>query len=155
MLPIGKVSAGSVVKVTFELKGETEDGYVRLSAADFDQQVYEEFKKTAANNAFMVDGYSSRYIEGTVNALEDQTLFFSIPYDAGWQIKVDGKVTKSCRIGDAFLGVQVSSGKHKVSLKYTPPGFAVGWKVSVVSLGIFLVICFIKYRYKADIKKKE
>ena len=31
MLPIGKVSAGSEVKVTFELKGETEDGYVRLS----------------------------------------------------------------------------------------------------------------------------
>ena len=25
MLPIGKVSAGSEVKVTFELKGETED----------------------------------------------------------------------------------------------------------------------------------
>lgn len=155
MLPIGKVSAGSVVKVTFQLKGETEDGYVRLSAADFDQQAYEEFKKTATDNAFMVDGYSSRYIEGTVNALEDQTLFFSIPYDTGWQIKVDGKVTKSCRIGDAFLGVQVSSGKHKVSLKYTPPGFSAGWKVSVVSLGIFLVICFIKYRYKADIKKKE
>ncbi len=45
MLPIGKVSAGSEVKVTFELKGETEDGYVRLSAADFDQKVYNNLKK--------------------------------------------------------------------------------------------------------------
>ena len=47
MLPIGKAAAGSEVKVTFELKGETEDGYVRLSAADFDQQAYSNLKKIA------------------------------------------------------------------------------------------------------------
>ena len=155
MLPIGKVSAGSKVTVTFELKGETEDGYVRLSAADFDQQVFEEFKEIAADQAFMVDGYSSNYIEGTVNAGDDQTLFFSIPYDKGWQIKVDGKTVKSCRIGDAFLGVKLSSGKHKVSLKYTPAGFSVGWKISAVAFAIFIVVCFVKYRYKVDRKKKE
>lgn len=155
MLPIGKVSAGSKVTVTFELKGETEDGYVRLSAADFDQKAFEEFKETAANQAFMVDGYSSNYIEGTVKAGDDQTLFFSIPYDSGWQIKVDGKTVKSCRIGDAFLGVKLSSGKHKVSLKYTPAGFSVGWKISAVAFAIFIVVCFVKYRYKVDRKKKE
>lgn len=155
MLPIGKVSAGSKVTVTFELKGETEDGYVRLSAADFDQKAFEEFKEIAANQAFMVDGYSSNYIEGTVKAGDDQTLFFSIPYDSGWQIKVDGKTVKSCRIGDAFLGVKLSSGKHKVSLKYTPAGFSVGWKISAVAFAIFIVVCFVKYRYKVDRKKKE
>lgn len=155
MLPIGKVSAGSKVTVTFELKGETEDGYVRLSAADFDQEVFEEFKEVAAERAFMVDGYSSNYIEGTVRAGEDQTLFFSIPYDSGWQVKVDGKIVKSCRIGDAFLGVKISSGKHKVSLKYTPPGFSVGWKISAIAFAVFIIVCFVKYRYKVDRKKKE
>ena len=155
MLPIGKVSAGSKVTVTFELKGETEDGYVRLSAADFDQEVFEEFKEIAADQAFMVDGYSSNYIEGTVDAGDDQTLFFSIPYDSGWQVKVDGKTVKSCRIGDAFLGVKLSSGKHKVTLKYTPAGFSVGWKISVAALAIFIIVCFVKYRYKVDGKKKE
>ena len=119
MLPIGKVSAGSEVKVTFELKGETEDGYVRLSAADFDQEVFEDFKKTAAEQAFTVTDYSSNSLEGTVDASDNQTLFLSIPYDSGWKVKVDGKEVKTCRIGDAFLGVKVPSGEHTVSLKYT------------------------------------
>lgn len=155
MLPIGKVSAGSEVKVTFELKGETEDGYVRLSAADFDQEVFEEFKQTAAEQAFTVMDYSSNSLEGTVDASDNQTLFLSIPYDSGWKVKVDGKEVKTCRIGDAFLGVKVPSGEHTVSLKYTPPGFSIGWKVSLAAAIIFIVLCFVKYRYKADIKKKE
>ena len=155
MLPIGKVSAGSEVKVTFELKGETEDGYVRLSAADFDQEVFEDFKKTAAEQAFTVTDYSSNSLEGTVDASDNQTLFLSIPYDSGWKVKVDGKEVKTCRIGDAFLGVKVPSGEHTVSLKYTPPGFSIGWKVSLAAAIIFIVLCFVKYRYKADIKKKE
>ena len=54
MLPIGKVSAGSEVKVTFQLKGETETGYVRLSAADFDQKEYTNLKEETADRAFIV-----------------------------------------------------------------------------------------------------
>ena len=140
---------------SFELKGETEDGYVRLSAADFDQEVFEDFKKTAAEQAFTVTDYSSNSLEGTVDASDNQTLFLSIPYDSGWKVKVDGKEVKTCRIGDAFLGVKVPSGEHTVSLKYTPPGFSIGWKVSLAAAIIFIVLCFVKYRYKADIKKKE
>ena len=155
MLPIGKVSAGSEVKVTFELKGETEDGYVRLSAADFDQEVFEDFKKTVAEQAFTVTDYSSSSLEGVVDVSDNQTLFLSIPYDSGWKVKVDGKEVKTCRIGDAFLGVKVPSGEHTVSLKYTPSGFSIGWKVSLAAAIIFIVLCFVKYRYKADIKKKE
>ena len=68
---------------------------------------------------------------------------------------VDGKEAKTCHIGDAFLGVKVTSGKHKVSLKYTPPGFSIGWKITALAAGIFLVLCFVKYRYKVDTKKKE
>ena len=99
--------------------------------------------------------YSSNSLEGTVDASANQTLFLSIPYDSGWKVKVDGKEVKTCRIGDAFLGVKVPSGEHTVSLKYTPPGFSIGWKVSLAAAIIFIVLCFVKYRYKADIKKKE
>lgn len=155
MLPIGKVAGGSEVKVTFELKGETEDGYVRLSAADFNQQTYENLVKEASSRAFLPDGYSDHYIEGSINAMKNQTLFFSIPYDKGWKVTVDGKQAKTCRIGNAFLGVKVTSGKHKVTLKYTPPGFSVGWKVSILSAGVFLILCFVKYRHKAGRKEKK
>uniref|UniRef100_UPI003FEFFC15 YfhO family protein n=1 Tax=Anaerobutyricum hallii TaxID=39488 RepID=UPI003FEFFC15 len=155
MLPIGKVSAGSEVKVTFQLKGETETGYVRLSAADFDQKEYNNLKEETADRAFIVRDYSSNYIEGNVNAKTDQTLFFSIPYDEGWYVEVDGKPADMWAVGNAFLGIDVSAGEHTVSLSYTSPGASAGWKISSLAIVIFLGSCFVKSRYKSDIKKKE
>ena len=121
----------------------------------YEKEVFEDFKKTVAEQAFTVTDYSSSSLEGVVDVSDNQTLFLSIPYDSGWKVKVDGKEVKTCRIGDAFLGVKVPSGEHTVSLKYTPPGFSIGWKVSLAAAIIFIVLCFVKYRYKADIKKKE
>lgn len=154
-LPIGKVEVGSEVKVTFKLKGETKTGYVRLSAADFDTEAYEKLKEETAERAFVVRKHSSNYIEGSVNATADQTLFFSIPYDEGWYIEVDGEPADFWAVGNAFIGVDVSAGEHTVSLSYTSPGASVGWKISLCALGIFLISCFVKSRYKADTKKKE
>ena len=81
-------------------------------------------------------------------AAQDQTLFFSIPYDKGWKVTIDGKEAKTHKIGDAFLGVKVPSGEHTVSLKYTPPGFSIGWKVSLAAAIIFIV-------YIGTIKRKS
>lgn len=154
-LPIGKVEAGSEVKVTFKLKGETKTGYVRLSAANFDKKAYTKLKEETADRAFVVRDYSSNYIEGSVNATANQTLFFSIPYDEGWYIEVDGEPADFWAVGNAFIGVDVSAGEHTVSLSYTSPGASIGWKISLLALGIFLISCFVKERYKADKKKKE
>ena len=66
----------------------------------------------------------------------------------GWKVTIDGKEAKTHKIGDAFLGVNIYSGKHKVSLKYTPPGFTVGWKITVLSAAIFLILCKIIHSRK-------
>ncbi len=95
------------------------------------------------------------YIEGNVNAKTDQTLFFSIPYDEGWYVEVDGKPADMWAVGNAFLGIDVSAGEHTVSLSYTSPGASAGWKISSLAIVIFLGSCFVKSRYKSDIKKKE
>lgn len=68
---------------------------------------------------------------------EDQMLFFSIPYDKGWTVKIDGKKVKTKALGKAFLTVKVPEGKHKVSLTYVSSGFKEGAILSVVGFVIF------------------
>lgn len=147
---VGKIKSGSVVKITFRLKGETPDGYVRLSAADFSESAFSTLADIAAQRAFRMTKYSGNHIEGDVTAREDRILFFSIPFDEGWEISVDGKSVEACKVGGAFLGVKVQAGNHKVSLSYTPPGFSAGWKISLFCAGIFLLINFLKNRYKNE-----
>ena len=167
ILTIGQVDAGSMVTVAFELKGETPTGYVRLSAADFNQLRYEEMAGKLISGAFQVKEQTDRSLSGTVAAGEDQILFLSIPYDKGWKAVVDGKTVETQKIGDAFLAVPLSEGEHEITLTFTPDGFSVGWKISVISLFIFVMICVMtpgirkkrqkKYEEKlmADLLKQE
>ena len=141
--------------VTFELKGETPTGYVRLSAANLNQLRYQELEERMTSQALQVKEYTDRYISGTVVAEKDQILFLSIPYDEGWEVVVDGKATKTEKIGDAFLAVPLSEGEHEVELGFTPDGFSIGWKISLICMIIFAGICAMTPRIRRKRQEKE
>lgn len=141
ILSIGEAPEGSTVTVTFELKGETPTGYVRLSAADFNLSCYEELVTKMTSGTFQIQERTDRSVSGTVAAGENQILFLSIPYDKGWKVVVDGEVTKAEKIGNAFLAVPLTEGEHEITLTFTSDGFSEGWKISLISFGIFIFIC--------------
>ena len=41
---------------------------------------------------------------------------FSIPYDDGWKITVDGKEAEQYRIGEALMGIDLEAGTHQIVL---------------------------------------
>ena len=103
---------------------------------------------------FLIREASDGRLRGTARAgKEGGILFFSIPYDEGWHVTVDGRPAETCCIGQAFLGVELEEGDHDVSLKYTPPGFRSGALISILSLLIFLGwLIMYKIRYKKEKK---
>ena len=74
-------------------------------------------------------------IEVTVpQGAEASQLMLTIPYDAGWQVKVDGvPVETTARYGQ-FLAVNLEAGAHTVELRFLPQGFMAGAAVSGLSL---------------------
>lgn len=141
MLYLGEVKKKSILTVRLKLKGEEDDGYIRLSAASFDKKQFDQFADSMTSRSFTVDSWSSGYIKGRAAAGADQVLFFSIPFDKGWKVFVDGQKVTTALIGNAFLAVDLPEGEHNVEMLYTPPGFETGWKISLISLLIYIVIC--------------
>ncbi len=81
-----------------------------------------------------------RSISGTINADTEQTIFLSIPFDAGWTLKIDGK---EATLSHAFLGFsafQVDAGEHSIELSYLPPGFALGFALTLFALLLCLTV---------------
>ncbi|MCB0515881.1 MAG: YfhO family protein [Bacteroidetes bacterium] len=60
-------------------------------------------------------------IEGFIYTPKPKLLFFSIPYDEGWNVFVDGNESKKYLTNIGFMGVKISGGKHAVVLQYIPP----------------------------------
>jgi uncharacterized membrane protein YfhO len=110
-------------------------------------------------NTMNLEYFSDRKIAGNINNKKSGLLFFSIPYDKGWTIKVDGKKVDFDKVNYAFMGVFMKEGLHNIELSYISPGFIPGITVSILCLLIYLLFVlnlkdkFIKIIKKPNFKK--
>ena len=141
---LGRQNKGDTIKIRMQLKqDDVMSGVVRLTAAELDEDVMKELAQRMQENAWELTSAKGNQLNGTINAQEDKTLFFSIPYDKGWKVKIDGKAVKTKALGKAFLTVKVPEGKHEVTLTYVSPGFKEGVVLSIVGFVIFLLILYL------------
>ena len=112
---------------------------VKFAVASLNQENYEKLESTLADNGFRVSSISASEVEGDITAPTSGNLLFTIPYDSGWSVSVDGQKTKTFAGCNAFLSIHLTEGEHHVTMKYEPPQF----DVAVASLVIFalLTVC--------------
>ena len=93
------------------------------------------------------DDYREDYLPGTITTKkENQLVTTTIPYDKGWQIRVDGKKVETVELANALVGYYIDQpGEHEVVMKYCPKELVLGVGVSIVStIVFFLLIIFEK-----------
>lgn len=86
---------------------------------------------------------SSSHLTGSFEAREDQVLLFTIPYDTGWRIYVDGQRQVPQLALDALLSIPVEAGQHTFELRYIPRGLIAGGCLSAGALlaaGVWLLL---------------
>lgn len=86
-------------------------------------------------------------LSGKVEAEKNGYFVTSIPYQKGLRIEIDGKEVESEKINTAFLGAEISKGKHDIAVYYTLPGKKAGILVSVASFA-FVVFMGVRNRFK-------
>ncbi len=81
-------------------------------------------------------------IKADIIADTDGFLYTSIPYDAGWQIKVNGEEIQTQKFIDTFLAVPLDEGENKIEMSFSPIGFKIGALLSI--LFMLLTITYLK-----------
>ena len=77
---------------------------------------------------------SSSHLEGSFTASEEKALFFTIPYNSGWTIRIDGQKVPVTKVLGTFMAVSAPEGTHMVDMRYRPVGLIPGMIISVISL---------------------
>ena len=72
---------------------------------------------------------------------EDQLILTTIPYDAGWNVTVDGQKVEVVETEGALLAFRVTgAGEHRIDLRYMPNTIVLGAVISGIFLLVFLVL---------------
>lgn len=91
-----------------------------------------------------VTSFSDDHIEGTVQS-KGGALFTSIPYDAGWKVRVDGQPVETYGVSKAFLAFDMPAGEHTVEMRYRPQGLLIGLILSAFSLCLVIFLAILTH----------
>ena len=137
-IPLGRLGEGVVTTITNKDSSSTDN--ITVFAYRMDTSVLVQIYDALNRNPFVVTKKASRALTGTVAADTDGVMLFTIPYDAGWRVTVDGEKVETAIFEDAFLSFPISQGEHTIVMKYTPDGFFLGLIVTVLSILLLVLI---------------
>lgn len=107
-------------------------------------------------NPLTLSKISDTNLVGNVHSVESTTLFTSIPYDEGWNVYVDGKKVEKIKLLDAFIGLKLEKGQHRIEFKYQTVGFIEGAIISGASIAILILMyLFILFKNNGFKFRKE
>ncbi|WDF45313.1 YfhO family protein [Chryseobacterium sp. KACC 21268] len=106
-------------------------------ASDISKDISAEIRDTLKINSF-----SDHKISGTIHTKGKRFLFFSIPFDEGWNITDNGKRSPMYKGFGGLIFLPLESGSHRIVLDYTPPCKIIGVWISFVSLILLLISIF-------------
>lgn len=135
---LGYYPQETTVTFTASFYGTKEVSFMAPKVIGLDVVAYQAAMNQIKDNGVEMDT-TGRTATGTVNTPEDKMLVTTIPYDAGWKAKVDGKSVEVESFKDAFLMIKVPAGKHTVTFSYLPQGFMIGAILFVLCLALFIL----------------
>lgn len=83
--------------------------------------------------------YTNHGFSGKITTTKTGILTSSIPYSRGWSVTVDGKQATVLKTNNAFLGVKLAAGTHKVRFIYTTPGANLGIRLSIIGVTLVFI----------------
>lgn len=157
---LGQFEIGKDITVTAIL--QEKDLYIATSGTIFyyfDEDVYKDAMHRLNMSRYEIASSTEDTFTGTLHVEAGQELIYtSIPYDAGWIVKVDGTVVETEEIVGALMGFRTTPGDHTLEMEYRPACVVYGTYISLIGISAFALICigdwFIKTRKRksADVR---
>ncbi len=146
IVSIGSQADGEEISLSMEL--DADKVYI-ANGVDYiyylDEALFKAIMPRLQERGYEIDSFTDEHFTGKVTASEERSLlFFTIPYDEGWKVYVDGEETQTLEVLEALTAIELTEGEHTVELKYSPWCVRYGALISATSLLIFSAVLFLE-----------
>ena len=139
--------------VEFELTAKMSPDKADISFYTEDTVLLKKYIKTALSQKTATSVISDSRINLKYNtSAENAILMTTIPYDAGWHARIDGKKADIIRAGN-FCAAVLPAGSHTVSLRFIPRGLTCGAILFTLAVFMIAYLTFNKKYQPADMHK--
>lgn len=122
------------------------DGLLNAKVVTIQDNYYQPATALQASG-LRLEQFASNRIKGSISPDKSGVLVFSIPFNQGWSLKIDGQPTPLIRANFGMLAAPVAAGRHTVELDYRLPGQLLGAALGALALGLLLWLGFARWRH--------
>ncbi len=90
--------------------------------------------------------WESDRLSGSIEMETAGRLILSIPYEAGWDIRINGEEAKGVLFGGCLMAFDLEPGRYSLELHYVPQGAGAGLVVSAGSILLFVLLMWLSGR---------
>ena len=137
-------SDGSPLEFSFESDDKNEVFFYSLNYDSFEEAV------KRYNNVLSNTVYSPSGVTGTVNSERDGELVLLIPYENGYNIKIDGVSRPYSDYRGGLIKIDIDEGEHSYEISYVTPGLVVGIVVSIFGFILLLIFVLVEKNKKIE-----
>jgi uncharacterized membrane protein YfhO len=120
---------------------------IKMTGTDYTAEAYVEDMEALGERHLMITEHGQNRMKGTIDLDEKRLVFFSIPFDKGWQAAVNGRSAELLLVNAGFMGLLLDKGHHEVVLHFTPRYLKTGTAISLLSLLTYLSLLWIRHRH--------
>lgn len=151
VMSLGKYNVGDKVELKFVFDKDVEiyEPYFYYE----DIAILEEHYNILSRDVVDLEVITSSHLKGKIDLSSSKNILFIIPYDEGWNIKVNGKIVKQNKVLDVLTGIKLEKGINEIELIYTPNGLKEG--ITISSISIVGIVIYLLLKNKIYTNKKS
>ncbi|RJP94752.1 MAG: hypothetical protein C4518_02710 [Desulfobacteraceae bacterium] len=117
-----------------------ESQQIENSIKNFTLNDFTEIVSQKKTDALDMVYFSQKQFKGNISLDRKKFLFFSIPFDGGWEAFDNGQPIPMMKANIGFMGILLDKGAHNIELRYRVPYIKAAMTVSLISLLIYLAM---------------
>ena len=116
------------------MRSFTENGYL--------QDCLDRRERSCSSFTYTNTGFTAQ-----IDSTQEQIIFFSVPYEAGWSAAVNGEPVAIEKVNVGFMAVVVPEGDSvTIEFTYRTPGLTLGFGITLVSLALLVAYLMLMHR---------
>jgi uncharacterized membrane protein YfhO len=91
----------------------------------------------------------SDFVSGEITLEKAGRLVLSVPYEAGWDVRINGKEAEGSLFGGCLMAFDLEPGHYEIEMHNTAKGFYQGLALTGGSLAVYLLLLLLEKKKKA------
>jgi len=133
------VSDGDTITISLKLNNN-EIHYENELFYEHTMQDMETIDQEMESREINITDMSSTHIEADLpSETANRNLVMTIPYNEGWNVKVDGQSVETFPVHGVLMGIQIPENSQNIEMNFSATGMNIGIMISVIS-GLAIVV---------------